>query len=338
MVYDYERVAAYLLTQTKCRPQIGIICGSGLSGLSKAVSNPEIFNYNDIPGFPKATVAGHSGELVFGNIGDFQCVCMKGRFHFYEGNSMNKVVMPVRVMRLMGVKFLIVTNAAGGLNTDYNVGDIMVMQDHLGVACLAGSHPLTGPNNDQLGPRFPAMSDAYDPRIQSMFLSVAKSLKLDYKVRTDGCYCMVSGPCYESRSECVFLKSIGGDAVGMSTVPEVIAAKHCGMKILGLSLITNKVVTNKDESPANHAEVLEAGKQSGIHVEAIVRELLNNADMKKFVNALPAVDYKIPANAANASSSDHGDDSNDSSFFVLSLLAAASIAAVVWVAKSRHAF
>jgi purine-nucleoside phosphorylase len=166
MAAQYEISADFLLSKTKYRPQIGIICGSGLSGLSKCLEKSVTINYDQIPEFPVATVAGHMGELVFGTIGGIQCVCMKGRFHFYEGNSMEQVVLPVRVMRLMGVQLLIVTNAAGGLNPDYNIGDIMVIQDHFGLVNVAGNHPLRGRNDDELGTRFPAMSDAYDSDLQ----------------------------------------------------------------------------------------------------------------------------------------------------------------------------
>ena len=168
MALQYEVSADFLLSKTKYRPQIGIICGSGLGGLTKCLEKPQVFKYEDIPGFPESTVAGHVGELVFGLIGGVQCVAMKGRFHFYEGNTMEKTVLALRVMRLMGVKMMIVTNAAGGLNRDFNVGDMVCIQDHFGFPTLAGMHPLVGPNDDELGPRFVAMSDAYDPALQSM--------------------------------------------------------------------------------------------------------------------------------------------------------------------------
>jgi len=202
-------------------------------------------------------------------------------------------VLPVRVMRLLGVKLLIVTNAAGGLNPDFNVGDIMVIQDHFGLPCLAGNTPLRGINNDSLGPRFPAMSDAYDSELQAIVLNAADRLKLADKVRPNGTYCFVAGPCYETKVECRFLRSIGGDSVGMSTVPEVIAAKHCGMKILGLSLITNKVVTTNDKNAvhASHAEVLAAVGASGLHVEAIVKNIITKSIIGEYLNALPAVNY-----------------------------------------------
>jgi len=285
-----EDIARYLLSQTKYRPEVGIICGSGLSGLSKSLSNPHTFDYSTIPNFPEATVPGHTGELVFGDIGGVQCVCMRGRFHFYEGNSMEKVVLPVRVMRLMGVKLLIVTNAAGGLNPDFNVGDIMIIQDHFGLPAMAGNNPLVGLNLDHIGPRFPAMSDAFDENLQEMVLHIGEKLGLSSSLRPNGTYCFVSGPNYESKAECRFLRLIGGDSVGMSTIPECIAAKHCGMKILGLSLITNKVVMNNDKDAvhASHHEVLEAVNNSGKKVEALVKNLINRATIGAYLDALPS--------------------------------------------------
>jgi purine-nucleoside phosphorylase len=195
-------------------------------------------------------------------------------------------------MRLLGVKLLIVTNAAGGLNPKFNVGDIMIIQDHFGMPLVAGNHPLRGLNDDSMGPRFPAVSDAYDDELQRIVLQCAEELKLTNVVRPDGTYCYVSGPAYESRAESRFLLSIGGDSVGMSTVPEVIAAKHAGMKVLGLSLITNKVVFTKHETlHATHAEVLQAVEQSGRNVEAIVRLFISREKIGDYLAKLPAVDY-----------------------------------------------
>jgi inosine/guanosine/xanthosine phosphorylase family protein len=169
---------------------------------------------------------------------------MRGRFHSYEGFDMATVTLPVRVMRLLGVKLLLVTNAAGGLNRDFNVGDIMVITDHFGLPALAGKHPLVGPNEKIFGTRFPAMSDAYDPQLRELVIQTAEEQGCSDKIR-QGVYCFVSGPTYETPAECKFLATMG-DAVGMSTVPEIIVAKHCGMAILGLSLITNKVLTDDD--------------------------------------------------------------------------------------------
>lgn len=290
--YDYEDAAAYLLGRTSFRPEIGIICGSGLSGLSACIDNSVTVNYEDIPGFPQATVPGHFGELVFGTIGGIQVVCMRGRFHYYEGNSMSTVVLPVRVMRLLGVKLLIVTNAAGGLNPAYNVGDIAIIQDHFGGPVIAGNHPLRGLNNDSMGPRFPSVSDAYDEVLQDKVLSISEKLKLKSIMRPNATYCFVSGPSYESMAECRFLRLIGGDSVGMSTVPEIIAAKHAGMKILCLSLVTNKVVCVKNEfAPASHQEVLEAVEASGKHVESIVKAFISKENLGDYLEILPKVNY-----------------------------------------------
>jgi inosine/guanosine/xanthosine phosphorylase family protein len=197
-------------------------------------------------------------------------------------------------MRLMGVKVLIVTNAAGGLNQGYNVGDIMVIQDHFGLPAVAGNHPLRGPNDDELGPRFIAMSDCYDPALQAMVVEAAEKLKLSNKIRQNGTYCFVSGPCYETKAESRFLQSIGGDSVGMSTIPEVIAAKHCGMKILGLSLITNKVVLNNDKDAvhASHAEVLAAANSAGDHVEGLVKYVISKKVMGAYLEGIPTPSYK----------------------------------------------
>ncbi len=312
----YEKAADYLSKKTSFRPQVGIICGSGLSNLSKQLSQSVTINYENIPGFPLATVSGHTGELVFGFLGDdslyyltsilkrlfiylfegdVECVCMRGRFHFYEGNDMATVALPVRVMRLLGVKLLIVTNAAGGLNPNYKVGDLMIIQDHFGFPCMAGNGPLIGPNDDKIGSRFTSTSDAFDEVLQDIVLKVASDLGYLDSIRPDGTYCFVSGPGYESKAESRFLRSIGGDSVGMSTIPEVLAAKHCGMKILGLSLITNKVVVNKDDSvPASHAEVLAAVEKSGKKVEAIVGAFARQPELKLYLANLPPVTFSLP--------------------------------------------
>lgn len=285
---DPNAIASFLLARVGERPVVGIICGSGLSNLSDCFENAVTFKYETIPGFPKATVAGHMGELVFGTTGGVPCVCMRGRFHYYEGNSMEVVVLPVRVMRLLGVKLLIVTNAAGGLNPIYNVGDIMVIQDHFGMPAIAGNHPLRGINDDEVGPRFPAVSDAYDEGLQKIVAACARELSLGRILRQDGTYCFVSGPAYESRSESRFLRSIGGDSVGMSTVPEVLAAKHCGMKVLGLSLITNKVVMDRSQTMhATHTEVLENVQSSGRNVLALVKAFITKDKIGAYLEALP---------------------------------------------------
>lgn len=299
-MHDYEVAAVSLLRRLEAAgqrlPQIGVICGSGLSGLVKCIDESQSLtvHYEDIPGFPRATVAGHRGELVFGPIGGLDVVCMLGRFHFYEGNEMATVSLPVRVMRLLGVKLLIVTNAAGGLNPNFNVGDIAIIQDHFGMPLLAGNTPLRGLNNESLGPRFPAVSDAYDEKLQDKLLACGAGLGLVRYLRPNSIYCFVAGPSYESRAECRFLRSIGGDTVGMSTIPEVVAAKHAGMKILCLSLITNKVVVEKGEDVvhASHLEVLQAVEASGKRIQELLTAFITKDNLEAYLDAQPSVVYK----------------------------------------------
>lgn len=207
---------------------------------------------------------------------------------------MDVVTLPVRVMRLLGVKLLIVTNAAGGLNPSYNVGDIAIISDHIGIPIIAGHSPLMGENDDLMGPRFPAMSDAYNPALSDMLRECAKELNLSRVVRQHATYCFVAGPAYESIAESKFLRSIGGDTVGMSTIPEVIVAKHCGMAIVGLSLVTNKVVTSSEESNhASHEEVLESVKLSGKNVESLVRLFVSKDNLRVFLSKLPFPDIDV---------------------------------------------
>ncbi|CAK4077318.1 unnamed protein product [Aphanomyces euteiches] len=274
---DVDIIADYLKEATTCRPSILIVCGSGLGGLSKCLSNTTTINYRDIPRFPKSTVAGHAGELVFGDIDGLEVVCMRGRFHTYEGHDVSATTLPIRVMCLLGVKFLVVTNAAGGLNPDYNVGDLMIIGDHLNMPGLAGKHPLVGPNDDRFGERFTPMSDCYDVKLQNLAWRIAKQHGISHKVRRHGVYCFVSGPTYETPTESKLLRLVGGDSVGMSTVPEVVVARHCGMHIIGLSLITNMVVMpgqQRTSVPASHQEVLDAVASTQAVIEHYVRDLI----------------------------------------------------------------
>mmetsp|Transcript_38055 Transcript_38055/g.53617 ORF Transcript_38055/g.53617 Transcript_38055/m.53617 type:complete len:342 (+) Transcript_38055:175-1200(+) len=278
----YRVAAAYLKDQLSAaemsHPQIGIICGSGLSGLSSALEGRTLsIKYSEIPGFPEhCTVPGHKGEVVFGNLSGVPTMCFRGRFHSYEGHSMKTVVLPVHVMRCLMVKVVIITNAAGGLNPDFHVGDVCCITDHLAIPHLAGKNPLVGPNDGQLGPRFPPTSNAYPETLRTAVAQAAKNLGFDF-VRNDGsCYCFVSGPMYESKAECRFLRSLGGDAVGMSTVPEIVTAHHCGIRVLCLSLITNKVIMNEDDGPAaSHEEVLEAVEKRAIQMQTLAKEIVS---------------------------------------------------------------
>uniref|UniRef100_UPI00358EC605 purine nucleoside phosphorylase n=1 Tax=Myxine glutinosa TaxID=7769 RepID=UPI00358EC605 len=269
-----SRLWPWLRDNSKYRPSVGLVLGSGHSALADQVTKADIFSYADIPHFPSSTVPGHAGRLVLGELGGHTCVVMQGRFHMYEGYSANTVVFPVRVMKLLGVHTLLLTNAAGGLNPEYNVGDIMLMKDHIFLPGLAAHGPLVGPNDERFGPRFPSTSDAYDQELRAIARAVAKELKLGQRLR-EGVYVMEGGPAFESVAECRMLKLMGGDAVGMSTVPEVHAARHCGIRVFAISLITNMAVLEFDSPEhATHAEVLETGKRSAANIQQLIINLL----------------------------------------------------------------
>jgi len=277
MAHNYEevkKITDFLLSKTSYRPTIGVICGSGLGGLVNSIEEKFALDYADIPGFPVSTVAGHAGKLVFGKLGSQTIVCLQGRFHFYEGHTIHKCALPVRVMASLGIKSIIVTNAAGGVNRSFNVGDIMIIKDHIGFPMMAGNNPLVGLNDERFGPRFPSMTDVYDKGFRSKAVEISKRLGYGDFTR-EGVYCMLSGPCYESQAEVRLVQVVGGDTVGMSTVPEVIVAKHMGLKVLGISLVTNKCIMDYDTNEApNHAEVLEVGKQRSQCILNIVTDFI----------------------------------------------------------------
>ncbi|KAM4810496.1 purine nucleoside phosphorylase isoform 2-T2 [Rhinophrynus dorsalis] len=275
---DYKQTAEWLMSHTKHRPTLAIVCGSGLGGLGELLTEQVAFDYADIPNFPHSTVPGHAGRLIFGNLKGKPCVCMQGRFHFYEGYPLWTVTFPIRVFRLMGVQMVIVTNAAGGLNQGFEVGDIMVIKDHINIPGFAGQNPLFGPNDDRFGPRFPPMSDAYDKDMQKLLHDIGKELNF-CNIR-QGVYCGIGGPNFETIAECRFLNSLGADAVGMSTVHEVVVARHCGLRVVGLSLITNKAVMDyESKAIANHEEVLQAGKDSAKVMEKLVSTLVERMEL-----------------------------------------------------------
>ncbi|XP_052382991.1 purine nucleoside phosphorylase 4a isoform X2 [Oncorhynchus keta] len=276
---DYQKTASWLLSQTRHRPKVAIICGSGLGMLADALKCQDSFPYSDIPGFPQSTVQGHAGRLVFGELKGKTCVCMQGRFHMYEGHSLCKTTFPVRVFKLLGVETLIVTNAAGSLADSYQVGDIMIIKDHINFPGLAGLNPLNGPNDDKFGPRFPPMSGVYDKDLRKIAFDLCKSMGVSQFVQ-EGVYCMVGGPNFESIAEARLLHRLGVDAVGMSTAPEVVVATHCGMRVFGLSLITNKVVKSyNDTESVNHEAVLEVSKLRSQTLQMLVTELVSRMDI-----------------------------------------------------------
>ncbi|KAG0308697.1 hypothetical protein BGZ98_007168 [Dissophora globulifera] len=272
------------------KPAVGIVCGSGLGGLVDIIRNKVEFSYTEIPGFVNSTVAGHAGKLVFGLLGDndVPTVCMVGRFHYYEGFALSQTTYPIRLMSLLGVQTLIVTNAAGGLNPAFQIGDVCIIEDHINLPGMTGNNPLIGPNMAEFGPRFPPVSDAYCPRLRRLVYEAAKKLNIP-KFLHEGVYVFVSGPSYESKAECRFLRSIGADVVGMSTIPEVVVARHCGIKVLGLSLVTNRAVVHREprsdpdapaeerpveEKIASHQEVLEAADSRAKDLQTLVKYLV----------------------------------------------------------------
>lgn len=248
-----DKTVDYIMDKIDYIPEIAIILGSGLGKLADFIEDKIEIPYEDIPKFPQTTVVGHEGKLIFGNLNGRRVVAMKGRFHYYEGNDMDKVVYPIRVFKRMGIENIIVTNAAGGVNTSFVPGDLMLITDHISLFC---ENPLRGENFDELGPRFPDMSQAYDKALQKIALDTANSLGIDLKT---GIYSYCKGPSFESPAEIRAVRSLGADAVGMSTVPEVITARHMGVRVLGISCITN-MASGILNQPLNHEEVIETGK------------------------------------------------------------------------------
>jgi purine-nucleoside phosphorylase len=248
-----DEALEYLQNQTEIRPNYLIILGTGLGNLTDSMEVWTTIAYDDIPHFPVSTAPGHAGELLFGELSGEQVVVMQGRFHYYEGYSMQKIAFPPRVLHALGAETLIVSCASGGLNTNFSAGDVMLINDHIN---LFGDNPLIGPNDDELGPRFPDMSEPYTPRLRELAESVA--LEQGIKLH-EGVLVSLAGPTMETKAEYRFLKNIGADAVGMSTIPEVITAVHMGMNVLGISAITDECFPDALE-PVSIEEVIEAGK------------------------------------------------------------------------------
>lgn len=251
-------------------PEVGMILGSGLGPLAEAVENPLIIPYGEISGWPVSTVEGHSGQLVIGQLEGKQVLVMQGRVHYYEGYSMAQVGLPVRVMQRLGIGTLIVTNAAGAVHPDFNPGELMLITDHINLPGMAGLNPLLGPNLDEIGPRFPDMSQVYNRQLCELARQIARDEGLALR---EGVYIFLSGPSFETPADLRFLRAIGVDAVGMSTVPEATVARHGGMRVLGVSGISNKANLDGD-TPTNHEEVLEAGQQIVPKLTALLRGVL----------------------------------------------------------------
>jgi purine-nucleoside phosphorylase len=270
---QYEEAADYIRSRTQHQPRIGIILGSGLNPLAESIEAADVIPFGDIPHFPQSTVEGHIGQLALGKLEGHTVMVMQGRVHFYEGYPIQQVVLPVRVMQVMGIKLLIVTNAAGGLDPAFRPGDLMLITDHINLMGMTGNNPLFGPNDPTLGTRFPDMSQAYDPELCRMAREVAREKDVPLQ---EGVYVGLSGPSFETPADIRFLRLIGADAVGMSTVPEVTVARHGGIRVLGISGISNVAVTDPvPGQEASHEEVLAAGRQMVPRLMTVVCGVLN---------------------------------------------------------------
>lgn len=270
---EIDQIAAIIHSRTRYQPRIGLILGSGLGDLADAVEKADVIPVSDLPQWPLSTVAGHAGKLVIGELEGQPVMFLQGRVHYYEGYSMAQVALSVRVMQRLGVEMLMVTNAAGAINPDFEPGDVMLITDHLSLIAMGGLNPLRGPNYDEIGLRFPDMSQAYDRELIALARRVA--VENEIKLR-EGVYASLAGPSYETPADLRYLRLIGSDAVGMSTVPEVIVARHGGLRVLGFSGISNKA--NLDgNTVTTHQEVLEAGRVIVPKLSTLLRGVLRYA-------------------------------------------------------------
>jgi purine-nucleoside phosphorylase len=269
---EFEEAADYVRQHTDHQPRVGIVLGSGLGDFADSVENADIIPYSDIPNWPLSTVVGHQGQLHIGQLEGQTVMVMRGRAHFYEGYPLSQVTLPIRVMQLLGLEIVMLTNAAGGIKEGFQAGDLMLLTDHLNLLGMAGGNPLIGPNDDSLGPRFPDMSAVYDKELRALALKVA--LENDIPLHR-GVYICLSGPTFETPADIRFLRLIGADAVGMSTVPEATVAHHGGLRVMGISGISNVAIDDPDsEAEASHEEVLDAGKIVVPRLEKILRGVL----------------------------------------------------------------
>lgn len=267
-----REAAAYVAARLPEPPRTGVILGSGLGGIAERIESPTVIPYREIPHFACSTAPGHAGRLVAGRLGGRPVVCMQGRLHRYEGHEMADIIFPIRVMKLLGVQTLIVTNAAGGINTGFQVGDLMLIADHIN---LMGTNPLIGPNEEDFGPRFCDMSYAYPAALRKTAREAADRLGIPLQ---EGVYLAVTGPSFETPAEIRAFRTLGADAVGMSTVPEVIAASHCGIQVLAFSLITNMAAGVLDQK-LTEEEVIEIGAQKGAQLQALILEILAHGEL-----------------------------------------------------------
>jgi len=262
-----QRAAEQVQSRTKLRPEIAVVLGSGLGAFADDLTDATAIAYKEIHGFAQSTVEGHAGKLVIGKAGNVPIAAMQGRFHFYEGYALDDVTFPVRVLKLLGVRTLILTNAAGSLNTELTPGSLMIISDHIN---LMGANPLIGPNEARFGPRFPDLTSTYDPELQSLVIEEAKAMNIDMR---RGVYAALSGPSYETPAEIHMVRTLGADAVGMSTVPEAIVARHMEIRLIGISCITN-LAAGVSNRPIDHSQVMEIGKSVRAQFTELLRRVI----------------------------------------------------------------
>lgn len=271
MESKYKETADYLMGRIPVLPEIAIILGSGLGGLADKIEEPVVIPYSEIPHFKHSTAMGHKGNLICGRLGSKLVLAMQGRFHYYEGYPMQEVTFPVRVMKLLGIKTLLVSNAAGGINTSFKVGDLMLIRDHINMM----PNPLIGPNDETFGTRFPDMTRAYDRELIRIMEAIAEEKQIPLK---KGVYVALTGPTYETPAEYAFYGKVGGDAIGMSTVPEVIIARHAGIRVLGMSVITNEGYHFADDFVNDGADVIAAANKAADVMSTLFTELVAKID------------------------------------------------------------
>ena len=272
----YERVehaARVIRSRTSETPRVAVVLGSGLGGFADDFEDAVGIPYEDIPGFSRSTAQGHAGKLVVGKIDQVPLLAMQGRVHFYEGYSLEQVTFPIRTFKLLGIKTLILTNAAGGINVQLSQGALMVLSDHLN---LMGDNPLRGPNDDRFGPRFPDLTSAYSPELQEIVIEEARALSVEVR---RGIYAALAGPSYETPAEIHLLRNLGADAVGMSTVPEVIVARQMGIEVLGISCITNMAAGISDE-PISHEDVMATGDRVKETLTQLLRKVVGRVNSR----------------------------------------------------------
>ncbi|MCD8193781.1 MAG: purine nucleoside phosphorylase I, inosine and guanosine-specific [Tannerellaceae bacterium] len=264
---QYKEAAAYIASRIKGKPLVAIILGSGLGSLAEQIEEATVIPYDEIPHFQQSTVPGHKGNLIAGRLNGVEVLAMQGRFHYYEGYTMQQVTFPIRIMKLLGIEYLFVSNAAGGINTSFKVGDLMMIRDHINMM----PNPLIGPNNDSFGVRFPDMTRTYDRQLMAWMEAIAREENIPLK---KGVYVGLTGPSFETPAEYAFYGKAGGDAIGMSTVPEVIVARHAGMRVFGMSVITNEGYHFADDFVNDGADVIEAANKAAGQMTLLFKNLI----------------------------------------------------------------